>query len=276
MQVILGVDIGGSTTKIIALNENKECVSTLQVKAADQLTAVYGAIGNLLHSNKISFDQVKKIVLTGVGSSKIEGNIYDIPSYKVPEFEAIGYGGLMLSGLKETIVISMGTGTAYVHATESGSRHIGGSGVGGGTILGLAEKMIGVNDIDSIIELARSGNLDNVDLFVSEMSNMETTALPSDVTASNFGKVRSCATKEDMASGILNMIFQTIGLMAAFACRNTDIKTVVATGSVAAIPQAKDVLDAVGNLCKIDFIIPKEAKFATAIGAASLCFDRNL
>ena len=62
-------------------------------------------------------------------------------------------------------------------------------------------------------------------------------------------------------------------LVAVFACRNTDIKTIVATGSVATLPQAEELLGAVGNLCGVKFIIPKEAQYATAIGAASLRFD---
>ena len=54
---------------------------------------------------------------------------------------------------------------------------------------------------------------------------------------------------------------------------NTDIKTIVVTGSVATLPQAEELLGAVGRLCGVKFIIPEEAQFATAIGAASLCFE---
>lgn len=274
MSIVLGVDIGGSATKIVALNENKECVATLQVKADDQITALYGAIGNLLYSNGISFEQVRKIALTGVGSSQITGNrIYDIISCKVNEFDAIGHSGLILSGLRETVVISMGTGTAFVHAADGCYEHIGGSGVGGGTLIGLASKLLGESDVTAVAELAKSGNAANVDLGINEISNTDTTALPSYVTASNFGKLKSNAADADIALGIFNMVYQTVGMLAVFACRNTDIKTIVATGSVATLPQAQEVLGAVGNLCGFRFIIPKQARFATAIGAASLAFD---
>ena len=274
MNVVLGVDIGGSTTKIVALNEKKEGIATLQVKAADQITALYGAIGNLLYSNRISFDQVRKIVLTGVGSSQVEGgSIYDIPSCKVNEFEAIGHSGLIMSGLDETLVISMGTGTAFVHARNDVYEHIGGSGVGGGTLIGLATKMLGESDVTAVAELAKGGDVTKVDLGINEISNTDTTALPSYVTASNFGKIKNNVTNADIALGILNMVYQTAGMLAVFACRNTDIKTIVATGSVATLPQAEELLGAVGDLCGVKFIIPKEAQYATAIGAASLRFD---
>lgn len=64
---------------------------------------------------------------------------------KMEEFQAIGYGGLKLSGLTDALVVSMGTGTAYVRAGKDGMKHIGGSGVGGGTLMGLASRLVKEN-----------------------------------------------------------------------------------------------------------------------------------
>ena len=61
-------------------------------------------------------DVSKKIVLTGVGKDEIEDTIYDIPTAKVDEFIAIGTGGLYLSNKKSGLVVSIGTGTAFVEA----------------------------------------------------------------------------------------------------------------------------------------------------------------
>lgn len=69
MSVILGVDVGGSTTKIVALNEKGEICGFLQVRAGDQLTSLFGAVGNLLYSLGLSLRDVQKIVLTGVGAA---------------------------------------------------------------------------------------------------------------------------------------------------------------------------------------------------------------
>lgn len=66
-------------------------------------------------------------------------NLYAI---KVDEFYAIGYGGLYLLGKSSAIVVSMGSGIVYVKATENSIVHIGGSGVGGGTLIGLSEKLL--------------------------------------------------------------------------------------------------------------------------------------
>lgn len=67
MSVILGVDVGGSTTKIVALNEKGEICGFLQVRAGDQLTSLFGAVGNLLYSFGAFFAGCAKIVLTGRG-----------------------------------------------------------------------------------------------------------------------------------------------------------------------------------------------------------------
>ena len=88
MSVVLGIDVGGSTTKIVA-HENK-IIGMLQVRAGDQLTSLYGAIGHFLQTYHLNLADVERIVLTGVGASLINENIYGIPTQKIAEFEAIG------------------------------------------------------------------------------------------------------------------------------------------------------------------------------------------
>ncbi len=132
MNVIIGIDVGGSTTKIVGYYEDGKLIGRLMVEAADPLTSAYGALGKFVNENKLSLSQVKQILLTGVGSSLFKENIYGIPTHKVDEFEAIGLGGLALSNKKEGLIISMGTGTAFVRADKDGIRHIGGSGGGSG------------------------------------------------------------------------------------------------------------------------------------------------
>jgi type II pantothenate kinase len=273
MKVILGVDIGGSTTKIVAFEEKQRVLDCLQVRAVDQITSLYGAIGHILYKCHLTLRDVEAFVLTGVGATMVKGDIYGIHTYRVKEFEAIGRGALELTGLKETLVVSVGTGTAFVMASEKECRHIGGSGVGGGTLTGLASRLLGETHIDAIVAAAEKGSLRQVDLAICDISNEEIPSLPPHVTAANFGKVESTATKEDFALGLLNMVFETVGSLAAFACKNTEIREIVVTGSVAALPMAQKYLDGVGMLHNVRFIIPEQAIFATAIGAALQYFN---
>lgn len=48
MGVILGIDIGGSSTKIVGLAPDLSVIDMLRVKADDPLTSLYGAMGNFL------------------------------------------------------------------------------------------------------------------------------------------------------------------------------------------------------------------------------------
>ncbi len=273
MQYTLGIDIGGSTTKIVSFNEYKKIVDSIQVTAGDQITRLYGAIGNILYKNNIALHDVKHIVLTGVGSTQTIGDIYGIPTTRIKEIDAIGHGGLMISGLEEALIISMGTGTAFVEAKGNSVTHIGGSGVGGGTLIGLSSKLFSEKEIDPIIELAENGDLSKIDLMIKDISNEVIPLLPDYATASNFGKISNTAKKSDFCIGIMNMIYQTIGMMAVFACRNTSIKKIVVTGSAATFPKAKILLGEVGLMYDLEFIIPDNAMFATAIGAVALYFE---
>ena len=126
MSVVIGIDVGGSTTKIVGYTEQGKLISRLRVEAADPLTSAYGALGKFINENKLSLSQVRRIILTGVGSSLFKKNIYGIATSHVDEFKAIGLGGLALSNKKEGLIISMGTGTAFVRAGKDGIVHIGG------------------------------------------------------------------------------------------------------------------------------------------------------
>ncbi len=268
MSVVIGIDVGGSTTKIVGYTDEGKLVSMLKVEAADPLTSAYGALGKFINENSLALTDVQQIILTGVGSALFKKNIYGIPTSKVDEFEAIGSGGLALSGKKEGLIVSMGTGTAFVRAGKDGIRHIGGSGVGGGTVLGLCGKLCGASSFKTVVEMAEGGRLGRVDLNICDISKGVIATLSPDTTASNFGKMEDGVTPQDLTVGILNMVFQTIGMMAVFACRNDSVKDVILTGTLTLVPFAKQVFQALHKMHGVNFIIPKNAIYATATGAA--------
>ena len=121
MGVILGIDIGGSTTKIVGLRTDGSVISMLRVRAEDQVTSLYGAFGNYLKSNGLTLKDVCRVVLTGVGASFVEGDIFGLPTCRVDEFQASGAGALALSGQDSGVVVTMGTGTAFLWA-EAGKQ----------------------------------------------------------------------------------------------------------------------------------------------------------
>ena len=49
-KIILGIDIGGSTTKIVGLRRDGSTIAMHRVQAQDPITSLYGALGNFLFS----------------------------------------------------------------------------------------------------------------------------------------------------------------------------------------------------------------------------------
>ena len=269
MKAIIGIDVGGSTTKIVGFKE-KVMISPQFVQATDPLTSLYGAFGKFTSENGIELSGIEKVILTGVGSSYVTKPLYGLVCENANEFECVGRGGLFLSGLSEAIVISMGTGTAVVHARRDGyMKYLGGTGVGGGTLIGLSKKMLGIERIDHIVELAKDGSLENVDLRIGDISGKKSAlSLPENMTASNFGKLSDIASAGDIALAIINMVFETAGMLGIFAARDKGLHDIVLTGNLTTIHQAKEIFASLNSIFDIHFTIPENAQFATAIGAA--------
>jgi len=268
--IIIGIDIGGSSTKIIGVKDGV-AMTPMQVEAADPITSVYGAFGRYMSERGILLSDVSQIRVTGVGATYIKDDIYHIPTVHVDEFKAIGIGGLRLSGLEKAIVVSMGTGTAFVYSDENMFYHMGGTGVGGGTIRGLCSRFIDVKNFDSIVELSESGDLSKIDLTIGDISSSKTNQyMSSTVTASNFGNMSDYAGKEDIALGIFNMVFQTIGMLAVFACKSEHTNDVVLSGKLSTVPSAAGLFAAIEELHGVRFHIPENSEYATAYGAAMI------
>ena len=271
--VIIGIDIGGSTTKIVGFDTSraeKTLIRPILVRATDPITSIYGAFGKFLDQNGLTLGDVKKVMVTGAGSSYMSKPIYGLPSEKIAEFKSIGLGGLYLSGLDRAIIASCGTGTALVYA-EDGKEpdYLGGTGVGGGTLVGLSKKMLNMDNVDHISELAKSGSLDRVDLKIKDITKSDIIPGFSDImTASNFGQVSDLATRADIACGIINMVFETIGMISIFAARNYKIRDVVLTGNLSQVAQAESVFATLNRMFDMNFIIPENSAFGTVIGAA--------
>ncbi len=277
MRTVIGIDVGGSTTKIVGFrseNGKKTLIEPMFVRATDAITSVYGAFGKFTMENDIALSAIDRVLMTGVGSSFIDKPLYSLACEKVSEFESVGRGGLYLSGIDDAIVVSMGTGTALIHASRDGdsikTEYLGGTGVGGGTLLGLSRKMIGVDTIEHIEKLCESGDLDNVDLRIKDISGDKNFQINSDITASNFGKLSDMANSNDIALGIANMVAETIGMMAVFAARSYGLKDVVLTGNLTALRSITSVFESMEANFGVRFIIPERSQFATVIGAA-LC-----
>lgn len=267
MGLIVGLDIGGTTTKIIGY-ENGSLCGFVRVQASDPFTSASGGLGKFLNVIGRDLRDVEMIHATGVGASQLGGDIFGCPTRIVPEFDCVGLGGLYLAGLDQAIVVSMGTGTSIVAARGKKVEHVIGSGVGGGTLQGLAERMLNIHEFETISDLAGRGDLGMVDLTIGDITTVDIPGLTADATASNFGKLEDLAQPEDIAAGIVNMVFQSVGTASVLAARLKRLDKIVITGNLSQVPFGKTILDGFSRLYNVSFLIPEHAEFATAVGAS--------
>jgi len=274
MKIVIGIDVGISTTKIVGLREGM-VVSPIRIKATDPITSLYGAFGKYLHDNQISLDDIEQVMLTGVGSAYVNESLYGLPTRKAEEFIADGLGARYESNQDRMIVVSMGTGTSFVKYDGDHIQHIGGIGIGGGTLQGLSRLLLNTDDIRHVAALAEHGDISHVNLQIGDISAVPLPGLPLDATASIFGNVQSNASHEDIAAGIICTVVQTIGSATILASLGTGIKEFVMIGNLTLLPQCKTIFPMMEKLYGVHFIIPTYSQFCTAIGAA-LCYQNDV
>ena len=266
-KIVIGIDVGISTTKIVGLRGGK-VVSPIRITAIDPVTSLYGAFGKYLHDNNIQLTEVEHVMLTGVGSAYVKNDVYGVSTSKTDEFVADALGARYESKLEQAIVVSMGTGTSFVMCHGEDMRHIGGIGIGGGTLMGLSRIMLNTGDIKQVAALAMQGDVSHVHLRIGDISPNPLPGLPMNATASLFAHAKNDAAKEDIAAGLISMVLQSIGSAAVLAAQGTDCRDMVLIGNLSLLPQCKDVFPPLEKLYNVRFHIPKYSEFCTAIGAA--------
>ncbi len=273
MGIVIGIDVGISTTKIVGINKAGKVVSPIRIRATDPVTSLYGAFGKYLHDNKVSLCDVEKVMLTGVGSAYINEPVYGLPTSKAEEFIADGLGARYETNQDRMIVVSMGTGTSIVQCDDNKIEHIGGIGIGGGTLQGLSRLLLNTDDIKQLSMLAANGDLSRINVLISDISANPLPGLPMDAIASLFGNAKSNASREDIALGLIWMVLQSICSASILSSLGSGIKDFVMIGNLTLLPQCQRVFPATERLYGVKFRIPQYSEFCTAIGAA-LCYKK--
>lgn len=274
MGIVIGIDVGGSTTKIVGL-KGAAVISPMFITATDPVSSLFGAFGKYIYTNNINLSDVEHVMITGVGAAYVNGDIYGLPTTKADEFQCDGLGAQFCKKLDRLIVVSMGTGTTLVQVEGDNIRRIGGISMGGGTLMGLASLLLNTTKIETIQDLASRGNVKNVNLQIEDICANDIEGLPLFATASLFGKAANAhVCEEDITIGILYLVLQTIGSAAVLSALNSGITDFVAIGNLTKVPQCSEIFSMIETLYDVKFHIPEHAEFCTAIGAA-LCYRRS-
>ena len=223
----LGIDVGATLCKIA-------------VDAGGERFAVLPSAGLAAVRAHVAAAGPARIVATGGGAVALGERIAGVAVEVVAEFEALARGVRHLAGEaalvlpERALVVSIGTGTSIVRLDDGPAVRVGGTAVGGGTMLGLAYRLHGTARFVEVVALAAAGDRRRVDLLVGEVyAGAAAPAVLRDLTASNFAKCEA-NSREDLAHAIVGLVGETVALLAGALARAEDVRAVVYCGTTLA------------------------------------------
>ncbi len=267
--MILGIDFGSTTTDFVLFSNGKLMKSFSFPKISNK------SIESKISCPDLNFplSKIKKIAVTGGHSSKISSSLLGIPVAHVSEIDAIGFGGAVLSNLKKCAVVSMGTGTCIVFHNGRKNLHIGGTGIGGGTLTGLSSLLIETQVPEKINSLACKGNPEKINLLVREAIGSGIGIVPGNATASNFAKISS-RKKQDLAAATARLVSESVAVASVFAASSVSQKRIVFIGKTPLLSFVRKELKRVAGYYGVELLFPKNFGFGSAVGAAAFA-SRN-
>jgi type II pantothenate kinase len=224
---------------------------------------------------RYALDAVESDLIPGMTIGVTGGRYRDLPEVldgyqirKIDEMLALGLGGLRLAGLNKGLVVSAGTGAAMVSARKDEIKHVTGSAVGGGTLLGLARLILGTSDVFEIDQLALNGDASAVDIMLTEAVGGEIGRLPANANAVNLGKLEKPDgfSRENLAAGLVRLVAQVIAVIAINAANAADLADIIMVGHLMDLKSIRNEIDLVGEFYDQSFIVPESPGFGTAIG----------
>lgn len=222
-----------------------------------------------------------RIGLTGGGAESLL-RLLDGDATRVNEFAAWRSGMAEVLGLAQDppvpryLVASLGTGTSVLLADGLSVSRIGGTALGGGTVLGLGAMLVGTADFAAIVALAAQGSRREVDLLVSDIYRAGEIALAADLTASSFAKLARPDParppgREDLAAAIMGLVGENVALICGGLAALAQVQRVIYAGSTLRDNSTlRDVIARVTSAMGRTPVFPAHGEFAGALGALLL------
>lgn len=208
----IGIDAGGTLTKVAYLDEKNELV--LNHFQSHDLQSVADFIEQ--------YPTITKIAMTGGRAEQLrEFLTSEAEIVYLVEFEAtlIGVKYLLQKedhDFNEAIITNIGSGTSIHHMKGDTYSRVGGTGIGGGTLVGLSGLLTNVYSYREMSNLAQQGTRSNIDLLVADIFQGQEVPVPlkPDLTASNFGKIginpQQQYEKEDKLAAVAHLVGEVI------------------------------------------------------------------
>jgi type II pantothenate kinase len=266
------IDFGISNTDAVAQVAGDRRFWTRPAVGAPDQRGVEG----VLAGGGIRLDGLPRLAVTGGRHSVLPSRLGACDVIAVPEVLAIGRGGQALA-LRDgdpadtpLLVVSAGSGTAVVSARGAEYAHVTGTGVGGGTMLGLGRLLLGTTDVAVIDAMALRGDPNGADLALRDVVSGPIGSLPADATAVNFGRLarqQHAATPDDLAAALVSLVGQVIAITAINAARAQRTDRVVVIGHMTDMASFRRVLTQVQGYYGMELTVPENGGYGTALGA---------
>lgn len=267
------IDFGGTVTDLILRRAGLDDVLLALPTAVPEPAVAEELLARLLTTAGETPDsQIGVLAVTGGRSWQLPDRLGAARVVKVDEPTATAVGGLLEDAPAPAIVVSLGTGTGIVLADPPAPpQRLVGSGIGGGTLLGLAKLLLGTTDVTRIGELARHGDVSRCDLTVGDILGGGVGPVPAEATAAHFARVAREGSvvprPEDIAASLLNLIGQAVLRLAFEAARFHQARSIVLVGHVLDVPGFRDAIERIPLLDRSYVRIVSEPGFAVARGA---------
>lgn len=260
---VVGVDAGASLCKVA---RNTQSLETRSFDSRDLLGV------------QLTLEEwtPERVMATGGGAASLAQSVQGAQLDQVPEFDAWRRGAPILADLEglelphSYLLVSLGTGTSILKVDGASSARVGGSGLGGGTLLGLGELLLGTGSFEEISALAARGDRRKVDLLVGDIYPEGLLPLPAKINAASFGKLSS-REPEDLAHALVCLLGENLGLLCGQLGRALGVELVVYCGStLIQNPALNEVLLAVTRAFGGSARLLERGAYCGAVGAASL------
>ena len=272
------IDFGASNTDVAAVVGGKLHIWTQPTEGIPTPELVK----RLAAHTGVNFADFCAVAVTGGHSQALPEAIDGVPLRKVGELAAIARGGQALatrSALlppQPILVVSAGSGTAMVAASGQEYRHVTGTGMGGGTLLGLGRLLLGTVDPGAIDRMAERGDPNGADLAIRDVVTGPIGALPPDATAVNFGRAARMAalpSLDDQAAALVTLVAQVVATLAINAARAAQVERIVVTGHLTDMPTMRRNMARVGEFFGMPLELSTQAGYATVTGALLRALD---
>ena len=207
MRKLIGIDAGGTLTKIAYVDDNNEF--QFKVFPSKDFTLVKEWLE--------AQPDIEEIGLTGGRTEQLLAVLKTMKSiHYLVEFEATFKGVRYLlkkegHDIERAIITNIGSGTSIHYMDGDQQVRVGGTGVGGGTLTGLSTLMTGISEFSEITTKAEQGSREYIDLFVKDIFEGMEPPIEGHLTASNFGKVNILNNENYKANDLLATIQALVG-----------------------------------------------------------------